>query len=135
MSRSKKQIKPLLNEIRTAATELHTMTQDLTMLAVINDMAREVLTAAQALTAATVSLRNAEALEIVADSDELSMLDEVVDNDAMSLLEEQFFAAIETLDEGPIGEFLNQVLEKVEKRYVRLVDAIHALNARANADW
>ena len=72
-----------------------------------------------------------EAGLVLVQSPELARLADFADLDAISLLEERMFAVQADLEQGEIGRFLQQVLEKSEKLYAALLQSIQQLLALA----
>lgn len=129
MTSIKKRGKRLLVEIQEAAHQLALLSCDLSLLKEIFDVAQSAQAAAASLNTELAGLKKTEFCAKLASSETLSVLDELVDNDAISALEQRLFAARPDMENSEIGDFLQQLLEKIEKRYVALVESIQQLTA------
>ena len=128
MKSIKKRFKLILTEIEQAADELAGLSADLSLLGEIQQTAGKVLNACVALRAQIAELKKAEFREGIADAEALSQLDEIVDIDAVSALEDRFFAELKNHADSQIGEFLQQLLDKIDKRYTKMVGLIQQLS-------
>ncbi|MCK5121057.1 MAG: hypothetical protein KAQ91_03695, partial [Methylococcales bacterium] len=79
-------------------------------------------------------LTDKDFIALLSDSEAIDVLDEIVDTDAVSELEDRFFMVIGSMEDNEMGEFLTELIEKIEIRYSDLVEAIHELNALLNID-
>lgn len=134
MPSTKKQGKHLLNEIEESANQLLLLTSDLALLAEITDMARHTLAATATLRISLTGLKKNEFGATLARSPALAILEELADSDAISALEQQLFAVQADQENNAIGEFLQQLLAKIEKRYARVMEAIQQLTALPEND-
>lgn len=114
-------VRSLATEARQAAQVLLDLSEGLNLLDRIAETSRRVL-----MSLDEFGERSASAWR---DCEALLMLDDIVDDDLISELEERFFNVSENLEEGEVGRFLAQLLEKVERRYLALLDALNKLNA------
>lgn len=114
-------VRSLATEARLAAQVLLDLSEGLSLLDRIAETSRGVL-----MSLDEFGERSASAWR---DCEALLMLDDMVDDDLISELEERFFNVSENLEESEFGRFLAQLLEKVERRYLALLDALNKLNA------
>ncbi|MDD1622468.1 MAG: hypothetical protein LUQ11_13415 [Methylococcaceae bacterium] len=129
MKSIKKRFKQLLAEIEQSASELAVLSADLELLSEIRRMANQVSKACEALRLETSKLKKANFSEGIADAETLAQLDEIVDIDAISALEDRFFAELQNQADSDIGEFLQQLLDKIDKCYTKMVENIQQLSA------
>ncbi len=124
-----KPIQVIFSEIQEAAQALFELTRELSLLQVMSDSALEVLVALDALSEQLNGLQEDAFKESILDSELINLLDEIVDVDAISELEEHLFETMDSIDDTVLGVFLTELLEKIERRYTRLIEAVHELNA------
>lgn len=129
MKSIKKRFKEILIAINSSATELARISEGLTLLSDLKQIAEKVLSAEAALNSQIIDLKKAEFREGIADSEALSVLEEIVDNDVISTLEERFFAELNNHADNGIGEFLQQLLEKIDNRHAQMLSKIQSLLA------
>lgn len=129
MKSIKKRFKQLLAELADTANELALLSADLSLLQEIQEIARKVLAASQTLSLRAAQLNKAEFVDEIADCEALALLEELIDNDAVSTLEDVFFAELENHADSRIGEFLQQLLEKIDKRYTKILENIQQLSS------
>jgi hypothetical protein len=129
MKSIKKRFKQLLAEIEQSANKLAVLSADLELLSGIHQTADQVSSACEALRLRVSELKKTEFREGVADAEALSRLDEMVDTDAISALEDRLFAAQGNHADSGIGEFLQQLLDKIDKCYTEMVENIQQLCA------
>lgn len=129
MKSIKKRFKLLLTEIEQAASELALLGADLSLLSEVHQTAGKVSSACEALRLQISALKKTEFREGIADAEALFQLEEVVDSDAISALEDRFFAELDNHADSGIGEFLQQLLDKIDKRYTKMVENIQQLSA------
>jgi hypothetical protein len=118
-----------LQEIKVAANALVLLTVDLSLLAVVSQMALKVLQLVNTLSEKANGLSEDGFLALMGGSEEVVLLDEIVDMDTINELEAIILNEIEELQCPVIDEFFSQLIEKIEIRYCGLVEAIHQLNA------
>lgn len=134
MQAIERRVEELLADLKQANDALYELTVDLSLLDAISSMTFNV---SQALEMLTEQKENSTAegfVALLAESEAIEILDEIVDCDAISELEDRFFSAIESMDDGVMGGFLTELLEKMELRYTKLVEAIHELNDLLNVE-
>jgi len=129
MKSIKKRFKLLLAELTDAANELALLSADLSLLQEIREIAEKVLAASLTLSQETARLNKSEFAEEIAGCEALALLEELVDNDAVSTLEDVFFAELANHADSRIGEFLQQLLDKIDKRYAKILENIQQLSA------
>jgi len=129
MQSIKQQISTQLSQLQQANQSLHELTIDLTLLDAISTMTLDVSQAVEALLEQNEAMGGDEFIALLEQSESIEILDEVVDTDAISEVENQFFSAIEDMEDSVMGAFLTELIEKIEVRYTDLVEAIHELNA------
>jgi hypothetical protein len=109
-----------LYELKKAADEFLEFTENLTLLAVVNQKALEIIKAVAVLQQ-DLAEANINASEAA------SLLEEIVDADAMSELEVLVLSA--SIEDVQITQFLTEIMDKVEYKYNRLLEKAHAYNA------
>jgi len=109
-----------LYELKKAADEFLEFTENLTLLAVVNQKALEI-------TQAVAVLQQDLAEDNINASEAASLLEEIVDADAMSELEVLVLSA--SIEDVQITQFLTEIMDKVEYKYNRLLEKAHAYNA------
>jgi hypothetical protein len=129
MKSIKKRFKLILAEINFSATELYEICADLTMLSEMQKVADAILAAEQRLRLEVSDLNKQEFREAIADSSSLAELDDMVDIDVISNLEERFFSELGDQSESGLGEFLQQLLAKIEKPYAKILAEIQQLHS------
>lgn len=129
MKSIKKRFKLLLAEIKESAQQLALLSADLELLSEIQQITGKVLGAEKTLSLRVSELNKTEFTEKIADCDALSALDEIIDIDAISTLEDCFFAVLDNHADNGIGEFLQQLLAKIDRLYTRMIENIQQLNA------
>ncbi|OAH96714.1 hypothetical protein [Methylomonas methanica] len=129
MTSLKKQSKRLLSDIQKSANQLALLTSDLTLLEDTHEWARSLEKNIETLNQQLAGLKKAEFNATLADSEILEILDELIDSDPISALEQRLFAAQADQESGVVGEFFQQLLDKIEKLYTPLLSAIQQLTA------
>lgn len=129
MKSIKKRFKLLLADIKQSANELAVLSADLPLLADIQQITDKVLLACATLEQQASELKKAEFIGGIADSEALAELDEIADTDTISSLEEHLFAELNNHADSAVGEFLQQMLDKLESRHARLLGNIQQLCA------
>ncbi|OQW75671.1 MAG: hypothetical protein BVN35_08485 [Proteobacteria bacterium ST_bin11] len=129
MASLKKQSKRLLSEIQESADQLALLTSNLSLLADTHELAVSLKTNIETLSRQLAGLKKSEFNASLADSEILEILDELIDNDPISALEQRLFAAQANQDSGEVGEFFQQLLDKIEKLYTPLLWSIQQLTA------
>ena len=129
MTSLKKQSKRLLSEIYESANQLALLTSDLTLLEDTHELAINLRTNIERLNRQLAGLKKAEFNSTLADSEILEILDELIDSDPISGLEQRLFAAQTDQESGEVGEFFQQLLDKIEKLYSSLLSSIQQLTA------
>lgn len=125
MQKSQGDLNLLLQEVAQAAWALLAITEELDLLGDVTAVGRRVCVALDELAALPETAWRG--------SGPVQVLDEIVDGDVVSELEERFFGAYDRLEGNELSVFLAQLLEKIERRYVALVEVLHKLNAALNA--
>ncbi len=137
MKSIKKRSKRLLAAIATTADRLAVISADLELLQELFETANQIGDCAATIAKQISAAHKTEAAATLAQSPELARLADFADLDATSLLEERIFAAQANLEDGDIGRFFQQLLEKSEKLYAALAENIQhllALAEEADAD-
>ncbi|WP_446808470.1 hypothetical protein ACH50O_14365 [Methylomonas sp. 2BW1-5-20] len=129
MASIKKRGKQLIADIEKSANQLAILTSDLSLLKNIYDLARSVQENIASLNNELTDLKKAEYSAGLADSKALAALDELIDNDAISALEQRLFAVQPDQENSETGDFLQQILEKIEKLYTPLLESLQQLTA------
>ena len=130
----KQQIDTRLITLKQANQALHELTVDLSLLDAVGEMTAKVSKALDLLVEQGDGLTDEGFIALLSDSEAIDVLDEIVDTDAVSELEDRFFMVIGSMEDNEMGEFLTELIEKIEIRYSDLVEAIHELNALLNID-
>ena len=130
----KQQIGTRLITLKQANQALHELTVDLSLLDAVSEMTAKVSKALDLLVEQGEGLTDEDFIALLSDSEAIDVLDEIVDTDAVSELEDRFFMVIGSMEDNEMGEFLTELIEKIEIRYSDLVEAIHELNALLNID-
>ena len=130
----KQQIDTRLITLKQANHALHELTVDLSLLDAVSEMTAKVSKALDLLVEQGEGLTDEDFIALLSDSEAIDVLDEIVDTDAVSELEDRFFMVIGSMEDNEMGEFLTELIEKIEIRYSDLVEAIHELNALLNID-
>ncbi|WP_020484557.1 hypothetical protein [Methylomonas sp. MK1] len=129
MASLKKQSKRLLNDIQDSANHLARLTSDLTLLADTHELALSLKTNIETLNQQLAGLKKAEFNATLAESEILEILDELIDSDPISTLEQRLFAVHADQESNEVGEFFQQLLDKIEKLYSPLLSSIQQLTA------
>jgi hypothetical protein len=129
MKSIKKRFKLLLAELHEAAYDLALLSSDLSLLAEIQQTAHHILTAVATLNEQTVALKKEQFREHIAESRAFAELEEIIDIDLISRLEEQFFKVETNQDNSQIGQFLQQLLDKIDRRFTKITTLIQQLTA------
>lgn len=129
MTSIKKRGKQLLAEIQESANQLVLLTGELSLFKEIHDLAQSIQVAVGTLNEELAGLKKTEFTATLVNSKALAVLDELVDDDAISALEQRLFAAQPDQENSEVGEFLQQLLGKIETRYMQLLESIQQLTA------
>jgi signal transduction histidine kinase len=132
MASLKQQVDSQLVNLKLANQALYELTVELNLLNAISNMTVNVSAALEILSKQNKNSTDDNLVALLADSDAIEILDEIVDNDCMSELENHFFTAIDNMEDNIMGDFLSELIEKIELRYTALISAIHELNALLN---
>lgn len=123
-----------LYELKKAVNDFLEFTENLTMLKAVNEKAQEMAQAVdglqQLLQQGLVANKLARAVNT---SEAAALLDEIVDADAVSELEAYMLSAAEGIEDAEVTQFLTEVMDKVERKYNRLLEKAHAYNALIKA--
>ncbi len=128
MKSIKKRFKHRLAEIEQQASTLCLLTAELSLLDSLYKLSSQVLQVCEQLEQQASALNKTDFIEGMTENPGVIQLNEWVDADAMSLLEQQFFAAVDNHADSNIGEFLQQLLEKLEPHYTQMVNNIQQLS-------
>ncbi len=119
-----------LYELKKAANEFLEFTENLTLLQAVNEKAQEMVQAVDALQQLLQQDFVVNALVNAANASEAAvLLDEIVDTDVVSELEAYVLSAAEGIENPDVTQFLTEVMDKVERKYNRLLEKAHAYNA------
>ncbi len=132
MSSIKQQVESQIVNLKRANQTLYELTVDLNLLNAISNMTVNISAALEILSKQIKNSTDDNLVVLLADSDTIEILDEIVDNDCISELENHFFTAIDNMEDNIMGDFLSELIEKIELRYTALMSAIHELNALLN---
>jgi len=132
MSSIKQQVDSQLVNLKLANQALYELTIELNLLNAISNMTVNVSATLEILSKQIKNSTDDNLVTLLADSDTIEILDEIVDNDCISELENHFFTAIDNMEDNIMGDFLSELIEKIELRYTALMSAIHELNALLN---
>lgn len=132
MKLTKKRIRGLLTDILVAAKDLQLLSSDLSLLSEVQTLANQTQEQAESLLLQLKQVKRDDLQAFAEESEALQSLDEVVDVDIISNLEDHLFTVTDSLEEGEINRLLQQLLEKLEKHHIRLLEAVQQLNALLN---
>ncbi|MDO9168283.1 MAG: hypothetical protein Q7U18_04200 [Methylobacter sp.] len=119
-----------LYELKKAVNDFIEFTENLTLLHSVNEKAREMAQAVDMLQQLLQQGLDANTLVSAVNTSEAStLLDEIVDADAVSELEAYMLSAAEGIEDAEVTQFLTEVMDKVERKYNRLLEKAHAYNA------
>ncbi|WP_432742554.1 hypothetical protein ABXJ76_17945 [Methylobacter sp. G7] len=119
-----------LYELKKAVNDFIEFTENLTLLQSVNEKAREMAQAVDMLQQLLQQGLDANKLARAVNASEAStLLDEIVDADAVSELEAYMLSAAEGIEDAEVTQFLTEVMDKVERKYNRLLEKAHAYNA------
>lgn len=119
-----------LYELKKAVNDFIEFTENLTLLQSVNEKAREMVQAVDMLQQLLQQGLDANRLVKAVNASEAStLLDEIVDADAVSELEAYMLSAAEGIEDAEVTQFLTEVMDKVERKYNRLLEKAHAYNA------
>lgn len=129
MQSAKKRFKNTLSAIEQSALAIDLLSADIRPMQAMASLASRVLLLGKHLTARANELSKAEFVELIRQEDALLELDELANVDVMSVLEEQLSVVVGSCAEGPMGEFVGQFLEKLDRQHVKLFKEIRELGA------
>ncbi|WP_340121094.1 hypothetical protein [Methylobacter svalbardensis] len=119
-----------LYELKKAVNDFIEFTEHLTLLQPVSEKAREMVQAVDMLQQLLQQGLDAnELVKAVNASEAATLLDEIVDADAVSELEAYMLSAAEGIEDTEVTQFLTEVMDKVERKYNRLLEKVHAYNA------
>ncbi|OAI16509.1 hypothetical protein A1359_07630 [Methylomonas lenta] len=127
MKTSKKRCKLVLSDIERVAEELLILSAQLTLLDELKELVTRVLRLCKVLRSRMSMLKKSNFVEKMRVDDVLIELDAMVDLDMISQLEERFSMAFADSSESQASEMLQQLLEKLERRYVIMLESIQQL--------
>lgn len=116
MKSIKKRFRVQLSEVAEVAMELSLLAEDIVLMKSVQVLAGNVLQACQDLEHKAGQLHKLDFVEQIVGDDALLLLEEVVDKDLVSALEEMFAKAVGDANVPRINEFLQQMLDKFEKK-------------------
>ncbi len=122
-------IKTLLANVKEAGAALLILTEGLSLFDPVSDVARRILVAQESLSSHQEALQYDPSLGAMVDTEAAGLLDEIVDGDVISELEERLFGSDDSTMDDSVAQLLSELLEKVERKYVRLIESVHQLNA------
>ncbi len=119
-----------LVDLNKATQALYELSEGLSLLDVVSEMTLKVSQAVSEISCHCEEiLAEGELIDQIADSELIEILDEIVDIDVMSELENRIHNAQKNIQDPVINEFLGQLIEKIELRYICLIETIHEFNA------
>lgn len=125
----KKRFENSIQALSCALGELYVLTKDLSLFNPINNMALELAQAIEVLLEDIAGSKAAEILLLVRDSELVDLLEELQDTDWVSELESSLLEAAGQQANPEIAEFINEMIEKIERKYHQLIEAGHAFNS------
>ena len=125
MKSCKKRFKIVLKDIEQTAAELLLLSADLILLEEMKELVGRVIRICKVLRSRASMLKGKKFAEKMQVDALLIELDSMVDLDMISRLEERFSEA--SADEGQASEMMQQLLEKLEKRYLDMLESIQQL--------
>jgi hypothetical protein len=129
MKSIKKRFKLLLSDIAESANQLAIFSADLELLTEIQQLASKVLRADATLSLLASALKKDDFVMGISDSQALAELEELIDVDAISALEDRLFSALNSQEDDGVGQFLQQILDKIDKNYTKMIGDIQQLTA------
>lgn len=127
MKSSKKHFKIVLADIEQAARELLLLSTQLTLLEEMKAEASKVLQLCKVLRSRAALLKKKNFIEMMSVDEAVIELDAMADLDLISQLEERLSVAFAGSAESQASEMVQQLLEKMEKRYTDMLDSIQQL--------
>lgn len=127
MKTCKKRCKLILNDIEQAAEELLLLSAQLTLLEELKELVVRVLRLCKVLRSRMSMMKKSNFVEKMRGDAVLIELDAIVDLDMISQLEEGFSMAFADASESQASEMLQQLLEKLERRYANMLESIQQL--------
>lgn len=127
MKSCKKRFKTLLNDIEQTAAELLLLSTQLTLLEDMNTLASRVLRLCKVLRARESMLKKKSFISKMLVDEAVMELDAMVDLDLISQLEDRFSVTFAESAESRASEMMQQLLEKLEKRYADMLESIQQL--------
>ena len=119
-----------LVDLNKATQALYELSEGLSLLDGVSEMTLKVFQAVSEISVHCEEiLTEGELIDQIADSELIEILDEIVDIDVMSELENRIHNAQKNIQDSAINEFLGQLIEKIELRYICLIETIHEFNA------
>jgi hypothetical protein len=119
-----------LYELKKAANEFLEFTEYLTLLQAVNVKVQEVI---QAVNLQQLLLQRGlveeELIKALNESGAAVLFDEFVDDDAISGLEGYLMSTAENIEDAEITLLLTELMDRVELKYNRLLEKVHAYNA------
>lgn len=128
MKSGKKRFKLVLGDIEQAAAELLLLSAQLTLLEEIKEQVSRVLRLCKLLRSRVSVLKKKRFVETMRVDEVLIELDAIVDLDMISQLEERFSMAFADAAESQASVMMQQLLEKLEKRYTDMLESIQQLS-------
>lgn len=123
-----------LYELKKAVNDFLEFTDGLTLLGKVNEKAQDMAKAVEALQQLLEQGLVANKLvKAVHASEAAALIDEIVDFDPISEMEVHMLAAAEDVENEEITQFLTEVMDKIERKYNRLLEKAHAYNALLKA--
>lgn len=119
-----------LYELKKAVNEFLEFAENLTLLQAVNEKAQEIAQAVDVLQQLLQQgLTDNKLVKALNATEAATLLDEIVDADAVGELESYMLSAAEGIEDAEVTQFLTQVMDKVERKYNRLLEKAHAYNA------
>jgi hypothetical protein len=119
-----------LYELKKAVNEFLEFAENLTLLQAVNEKAQEIAQAVDVLQQLLQQgLADNKLVKALNATEAATLLDEIVDADAVGELESYMLSAAEGIEDAEVTQFLTQVMDKVERKYNRLLEKAHAYNA------
>lgn len=129
MKSIKKQFKTILSEIELNAHQLDLLSDDLTILSELHQLAQQILAAVQVLSDQSVELKKTDFISTIQYSPAFIKLEELIDHDVISQVELVFFASQDNDVSTTLGQFLKELLDKLDAHFAKLIKNINQLCA------
>ncbi len=134
MKSVKKRFKTGLDDVEEAAKSLQALSSDISLLDLVSVLSESVLLLCEGLRGCVSHLNKEEFVRQIRDEKLLIELDGVADRDLISDLEVRFAGLISVESDDRLGEFMRQMLEKLERHHGVMIMRIRQLGRILDVD-